>query len=151
MGNAVNGMRLDDFVPGCVENPVLQMHYAAVQALALAEEAPEQTPDVLWPDERTLNEKAHLLKAWKSAIDEAAPGTTPGALRTACKRADFLGADVVLGADPFAAARPAKAPRRDGPRAPVPLEHMREMVRSGDVERLSVPELRDWLKSQNVC
>jgi ATP-dependent DNA helicase 2 subunit 1 len=141
--NGINAMRLDGFVPGCVDNPVLQMHYAAVQALALAEEAPEQTPDVLWPDERTLSEKADVLKAWKSAIDAAVPGT-------GAKRSDAYGADAAFGADPFAVPRPAKAARREGPHVPLSLEQMREAVRSGEVERMSVPELRDWLKSQNV-
>jgi ATP-dependent DNA helicase 2 subunit 1 len=148
--NAIQGMRLDDFVPGCVPNPVLQMHYAAVQALALSEEAPEQTSDMLLPDERTLNEKADLLHAWKCAIDDAVPGIAPGGPRAGCggKRGST---DISGAADSAtdAAPRLAKAARREM-RAPITPEEMRELVMSGQVERLSVPELKDWLKSQNV-
>ena len=28
----VNALRLDNFTPGCAENPKLQRHYAAIQA-----------------------------------------------------------------------------------------------------------------------
>merc|ERR1719264_2210002 len=59
--NTINAMRLDDFQPGCAENPVLQKHFAAVQALALGEDCPEETVDVLQPDGQALADKAPLL------------------------------------------------------------------------------------------
>ena len=37
----VNALRLDNFAPGCAENPKLQRHYAAIQALGL-------TRDISW-------------------------------------------------------------------------------------------------------
>jgi len=136
----VEAMSLDTFAPGCVENPVLQKHYAAVQALALGEDNPEETPDMLQPDEMALNDKAALLAAWRGAIDVAVP-PAPGA---GAKRGN---ADAVPdGTDP----RLPKVPRLSGPVAPISKEEMRAMVLSGEVERLTVPALRDWLKSQGV-
>ncbi|CAE7213659.1 XRCC6 [Symbiodinium microadriaticum] len=63
----VRSLQLPDFVPGCAENPVLQKHYAAVQALALSEEQPEETVDVLQPDAAHLETKKPLFLAWKEA------------------------------------------------------------------------------------
>jgi len=132
---AVAAMRLEHFAPGCCENPALQKHYAAVQALALQEECPEETVDVLQPDKGTLDDKAPLLQAWKAAID-AVPGG---------------GGKRPLPAGAGGAASAPKAPRREAPAAPDTVEAMRELVHSGDVERLTVPVLRDWLKAQGVA
>ncbi|CAJ1368431.1 unnamed protein product [Effrenium voratum] len=130
--DVVEGLRLDDFAPGCAENPVLQRHYAAVQALALAEEQPEETLDVLQPDGATLEKKAPLLKAWKEAINACAPARLP-------KRAAGGGFE----------GEPAKRPKKEVP-VPEGVEAMRALVHSGDAERLTVAVLKDWLKSQGV-
>ena len=124
-------MQLPDFVPGCAENPVLQKHYAAVQALALSEEQPEETVDVLQPDAAHLETKKPLFLAWKEALDAAAP------LR---KRGAAEGEGAVK-----------KFPRREAPAVPVDLEAMRALVTSGEFERLTVPALRDWLKGQGIA
>lgn len=138
----VNAMRLDGFVPGCVENPVLQRHYAAVQALALGEENPEETPDMLRPDEGALADKAHLLEAWRVAIDGVAPsgGTKRGIEGSMQGEAFELGAQ-----------RPPKVPRREAPKMPTSLQEMRELVLSSSVDYLTAPQLRDWLKSQGIA
>ncbi|CAE7710195.1 XRCC6 [Symbiodinium sp. CCMP2456] len=115
----VRSLQLPDFVPGCAENPaspvyalgsvsralcltVLQKHYAAVQALALSEEQPEETVDVLQPDAAHLETKKPLFLAWKEALDAAAP------LR---KRAAAEGEGAAK-----------KFPRREAPAVPVDLE-----------------------------
>lgn len=136
----VQSMRLDNFAPGCVENPVLQRHYAAVQALALGEDKPEETPDLLQPDTAALNEKAALLYAWRDQIDEAAPRKRPA------PSAEAGGGFHNDGMGP----PPRAAPRREPVAAPATLEAMRELVLSGEVDRLTMPVLRDWLKSQGV-
>mmetsp|Transcript_10370 Transcript_10370/g.24971 ORF Transcript_10370/g.24971 Transcript_10370/m.24971 type:complete len:615 (-) Transcript_10370:24-1868(-) len=128
----VRSLQLPDFVPGCAENPVLQKHYAAVQALALSEEQPEETVDVLQPDAAHLETKKPLFLAWKEALDAAAP------LRG--KRG---------AAEGEAAAK--KFPRREAPAVPVDVETMRALVTSGEFERLTVPALRDWLKGQGIA
>lgn len=127
----VRSLQLPDFVPGCAENPVLQKHYAAVQALALSEEQPEETVDVLQPDAAHLETKKPLFLAWKEALDAAAPLRKRGA------------------AEGEGAAK--KFPRREAPAVPVDLEAMRALVTSGEFERLTVPALRDWLKGQGIA
>merc|ERR1711976_765139 len=67
--NLINALRIDNFTPGCVENPVLQKHYAAVQALALEEPAPEETADMLKPDDVALADKAPVIAAWRTAVE----------------------------------------------------------------------------------
>eukprot|EP00435_Cladocopium_sp_Y103_P027912 s898_g6.t3 len=198
----VNALRLDNFAPGCAENPKLQRHYAAIQeglqhrrglatrrglesltlktdglvigtqsdlhfgrpvifdlesdvpdperrslaaqlhgvvtapwpydlfaqALALQEEQPEETTDVLQPDAATLAKKKPIIEAWKEAVTKCAP-----------KRA----ADVAEG-------RAAKYPKREV-QVPEGVEAMRALLRSGDAERLTVAVLRDWLKNQGVA
>jgi len=140
---AVSSMALDSFVPGCCENPVLQKHYAAVQALALGEEQPEEVVDVLHPDAAALAEKAPILKAWRAAIDEVVPaGSADGA---GTKRLLPLAADD----DPM---HPPRARRREEAPlvAPTTWEEMRVLVHSGEVDRLTVPALREWLRSQGI-
>eukprot|EP00429_Kryptoperidinium_foliaceum_P015425 CAMPEP_0176046538 /NCGR_PEP_ID=MMETSP0120_2-20121206/23108_1 /TAXON_ID=160619 /ORGANISM="Kryptoperidinium foliaceum, Strain CCMP 1326" /LENGTH=547 /DNA_ID=CAMNT_0017379949 /DNA_START=51 /DNA_END=1690 /DNA_ORIENTATION=+ len=61
----VASMHLGGFRPGCAENPVLQKHYAAVQALALGEDKPAETVDVLQPDLKALEEKAPIFCEWR--------------------------------------------------------------------------------------
>eukprot|EP00929_Paragymnodinium_shiwhaense_P041735 TRINITY_DN21678_c0_g1_i1.p1 TRINITY_DN21678_c0_g1~~TRINITY_DN21678_c0_g1_i1.p1 ORF type:complete len:623 (-),score=160.24 TRINITY_DN21678_c0_g1_i1:471-2339(-) len=131
----VTAMRLEGFGPGCVENPVLQKHYAAVQALALQEEKPEDTPDLLKPDQGALDEKAPLIQAWKAAVDTVVPAWMAGA----GKRAAGDGEE-----------RAPKVPKVAIP-APTTLEGMRELVHNGEVARLTVPVLRDWLKGQGMA
>ena len=126
----VNALRLENFAPGCAENPKLQRHYAAIQALALAEEQPEETTDVLQPDAATLEKKKPIIEAWKGAVSSCAP-----AKRTA---------DAAEG-------RAAKWPRREALAMPEGVEGMRALVHSGDAERLTVAVLKDWLKSQGVA
>merc|ERR1711977_740459 len=65
----INALRIDTFTPGCVENPVLQKHYAAVQALALEEQQPEATEDMLKLDESALAEKSTVIQAWRSSVE----------------------------------------------------------------------------------
>jgi len=140
---AVRAMRLDAFRPGCAENPVLQRHYAAVQALALGEDAPEETVDVLQPDNEALKEKQPVLQAWRDAI-EAGSAAIGAALGTVKRPAP-------PGAEEDDSVRAAPRPRREAPpAAPTTLEAMRDMVRSGEVDRLTVPMLKDWLKSQGI-
>jgi len=127
----VKSLLLPDFAPGCAENPVLQKHYAAVQALALSEEQPEETVDVLQPDLAHLESKKPVFLAWKEAIDAAAP-------MWAAKRAAGEGEAAT------------KRPRREAPAVPADKEAMRALVHSGDVALLTVAVLRDWLKSQGV-
>jgi len=157
--NVVAAMRLEGFRPGCAENPVLQRHYAAVQALALGEDKPAETIDVLQPDAAALEEKAPLFLAWKAAIDAAAPPPAAAKAAGAAKRlagAAFAGgggagggrgegAEGLEGEPPMARAR-----REAAPAVPTTLEEMRELVTSGEFERLTVPALRDWLKAQGI-
>eukprot|EP00927_Polykrikos_kofoidii_P066420 TRINITY_DN62017_c0_g1_i1.p1 TRINITY_DN62017_c0_g1~~TRINITY_DN62017_c0_g1_i1.p1 ORF type:complete len:645 (-),score=103.23 TRINITY_DN62017_c0_g1_i1:96-2030(-) len=142
----VASMRLDGFAPGCVENPVVQKHYAAVQALALGEDKPEETIDMLQPDETALAEKAPLLAAWRDALDAGCAAAFAG-LGSGCKRsAPPPAADDVFGE------RPARMPRREAiPTGPITADGMRELVMSGEVDRLTVPALRDWLKMQGIA
>lgn len=140
--DAINSMRLDAFRPGCAENPVLQRHYAAVQALALGEDKPADTVDVLQPDNQALEEKAPVFRAWRGGIDLATPmvkavGPAPGAKRP-------------LPLAEGEAAPKARARREAPPAAPASLEEMRALVVSGEVERLTVGVLRDWLKGQGI-
>ncbi|CAE8726403.1 unnamed protein product, partial [Polarella glacialis] len=115
----VAAMRLNNFTPGCAENPVLQKHYAAVQALALGEEQPEDTVDVLQPDAAALKEKAPLLQAWKSAVDAAAPPKAPA------KRPHPVAADGEDGA-------PQAKVKKELPPPPATKEAMRALVQSGE-------------------
>jgi len=151
---AVSGMRLDGFRPGCAENPVLQKHYAAVQALALGEDQPAETVDVLLPDVQTLEAKAPLFREWRAAVDAAAPAMKMPASSSSsstAKRPLPLRGDAELGGDGIPGEPARSRPRREAPpAAPETLEGMRELVRSGEVDRLTVPVLRDWLKAQGV-
>ncbi|CAK9094351.1 unnamed protein product [Durusdinium trenchii] len=125
----VNGLRLEDFAPGCAENPKLQRHYAAVQALALSEEQPEETVDVLQPDATNMEKKKPIVQAWKEAVSGCAP------------KRSFEG-------DGGGRAKFAK--KSEAPAVPEGKEAMRALLHSGDAERLTVPQLRDWLKSHGV-
>jgi len=130
----VRALRLEGFAPACVDNPVLQKHYAAVQALALGEEKPEETDDPLQPDEEAMREKAPVLEAWRVEVDTLSPAL--GALKRPAPGAPQGEA---------AARRPRVQPD------PTSMD-MRELVASGEVERLTVSVLRDWLKTQGaVC
>lgn len=162
----VDALRIDGFAPGCVENPVLQRHYAAVQALALGEDQPEDTPDLLQPDARALAEKAPILASWRSSIDAAVAALGGGTTVRAPRRSLPVGGDA-LAADGdgilgYSGRRPSVAASDgfdlDGPRpkrqrqeqaafnfqTPSPAE-MRELVFTGQVERLTVPVLREYL------
>merc|ERR1712232_1295471 len=108
---------------------------AAVQALALHEEKPEDTADMLKPDEAALEEKAPLVQAWKAAVDTVVPAW----MASAGKRA----------APADGAERPAKAPKV-AVEVPTTFEGMRELVNNGLVDKLTVPALREWLKNQGV-
>jgi len=142
----VGSMRLDAFRPGCAENPVLQKHYAAVQALALGEDAPEDTIDVLQPDQSALNDKAPVLQAWRDAIEV---GTT--AVGTALAPAVAPGKRAAPAAEDDGMGKAARPRREAPPAAPTTVEAMREMVRTGEVDRLTVSALKDWLKSQGIA
>lgn len=137
---AITALKLGHFVPGCAENPVLQKHWAKVQALALGEDQPEETVDVLQPDEAALAAKAPLLEAWKSAIDAAAGPRGAAMKRPFAAVGD--GAACGFGGPPKV--------RREAVPAPTTREAMREMVLSGEVDRLTVPVLKDWLKGQGI-
>mmetsp|Transcript_12600 Transcript_12600/g.23273 ORF Transcript_12600/g.23273 Transcript_12600/m.23273 type:complete len:630 (+) Transcript_12600:76-1965(+) len=130
----VNSLTSDVFAPGKVENPVLQRHYASVQALALGEDRPEETPDLLKPNEAELAAKDPLFTHWFETITAAVPAPVFAAKRPA--EAGFEGA--------------APKARRVAAEAPTTIEGMREMVSSGEVERLTVSALKDWLKVQGV-
>ncbi|CAK0906152.1 unnamed protein product, partial [Prorocentrum cordatum] len=111
-------------------------HFAAVQALALGEDAPEETVDMLQPDEGALREKAPLLQAWRRELDAAS-----AAAPAPSKRAAPAGLE-----DRVPRSRPRLAPAApDGPEA------MRAAVRSGEVDRLTATALRDWLKAQGIA
>eukprot|EP00933_Yihiella_yeosuensis_P004334 TRINITY_DN108705_c0_g1_i1.p1 TRINITY_DN108705_c0_g1~~TRINITY_DN108705_c0_g1_i1.p1 ORF type:complete len:632 (-),score=135.40 TRINITY_DN108705_c0_g1_i1:409-2265(-) len=133
----VDSLTLEGFVPGCAENPVLQKHYAAVQALALGEEQPEETVDVLQPDAETLATKAPIIEAWKAAIDAIVPPKAAGA---GAKRA-------LEGEDGL----PKAKAKREAPPAPLNMDEMRNLVNTGEVDRLTVPQLKEWLKVQGVA
>jgi ATP-dependent DNA helicase 2 subunit 1 len=127
----VQAMRLDLFTPGCVENPVLQKHYAAVQALALEEQQPEATEDMLKLDESALAEKSTVIQAWRSSV-EANLGSM------AIPAQDGSGADG----------------RRVKQRISVQdinSESMQAMIKTGEVERLTVAQMKDFLVSQGVA
>ncbi len=47
MKKVIDSMTAKNFDPLCIENPSLQKHWAAVQALALEEDWPERTEDLL--------------------------------------------------------------------------------------------------------
>jgi len=119
-----------------IENPVLQRHYAAVQALALGEDQPEQVGDLLQPDVETFAAQAPILKDWWSPI--APHGTVLGTKRPFVGDAD---------APRVKAARGAwKLPvLMDGS-----TEEMRTKVLSGEVEQFTVAALRDWLKARGL-
>jgi len=137
--NVVKAMKLDGFYPGCVENPVLQRHYAAVQALALGEDKPEDTVDALMPDPG-MDAKAPVFLAWRDAVDASVPALT-----------ETLGG-VKRPSPTHDGENPRSRFRRDAAlETPTTLEAMRELVRSGDVDRLTVPALRDWLQLQGIA
>lgn len=119
------------------ENPVLQKHYAAVQALALGEEQPEETVDVLQPHP-DLQRHAPTLQALKAAVDAVAPVRAPAKRSLPTSQASGL----EMGSAPKM--------RREMPPVPATFEAMRELVQSGEVERLTVPALKDWLKGQGI-
>lgn len=142
----VRAMRIDGFRPGCVENPVLQRHFAALQALALGEDAPEETVDMLRPDLGALQEKEPVLGAWHEAIEaaSAAIAATP-AFSQKRPHATVASED---------GAPRAVRPRRDTAGAtptPTTVDAMRDVVQSGEVDRLTVGQLKDWLKAQGIC
>lgn len=133
--NVVNAMRIDGFTPGCVENPVLQKHYAAVQALALGEEQPEETVDVLQPDAAALSEKAPVVSAWRSSIEASLVAAGP----------------VVPRVEHPPAKRQRVAPSQRLESQDITLDSMRTMVSTGEVERLTVSQLREFLRSQGIA
>lgn len=120
------------------ENPVLQKHYAAVQALALGEEQPEETVDVLQPHP-DLQRHAPTLQALKAAVDAVVPVRAP-TKRSLATSSQAAGLE--MGSAPKV--------RREMPPVPATLEGMRELVHSGEVDRLTVPVLKDWLKGQGI-
>lgn len=142
----VQSMRLDGFRPGCAENPLLQKHYAAVQALALGEDQPAETIDVLLPDTAAIEAKTGMFEAWREAIDMAASSIKVAAAAGA-KRGKLPAGDQ---ADPSASPPAPKAPKKEALAAPTTLEEMRELVGSGEVARLTVSVLKDWLKGQGI-
>lgn len=142
--NVVSAMRLEGFRPGCAENPVLQKHYAAVQALALGEDKPGETIDVLIPDATALEEKAPLFAAWKAAVDAAAPRLPAADRRRHGAAFGEAVGELAEGEPPRARAR------REALVAPASLDDMRHLVNSGELERLTVSALRDWLMTQGI-
>lgn len=141
----IAAMRLHGFSPGCVDNPALQRHFASVQALALGEAEIEETHDLLMPDADAMANNAHLLQAWRESLDAAAGGP-PGAPRPA-KRAAPEGAEGAEGEG----APPARRGRAAaGVPAPTTMEEMRALVHSGEVERLTLGALKDWMKANGI-
>mmetsp|Transcript_45290 Transcript_45290/g.80399 ORF Transcript_45290/g.80399 Transcript_45290/m.80399 type:complete len:662 (-) Transcript_45290:98-2083(-) len=169
----VNALRVDGFAPGCVENPVLQRHYAAVQALALGENQPEETPDLLQPDARALAEKAPILASWRSSIDDAVAAFGGGAAMRAARQFPAMGIDgyeasgvgmpcpparrnygaAAESFDPEGVPRPKRQRYEQASlslQVPTPAE-MREHVFTGQVERLTVAVLKEYLQLQGVA
>eukprot|EP00811_Abedinium_folium_P006705 NODE_16182_length_1008_cov_2.726447.p1 GENE.NODE_16182_length_1008_cov_2.726447~~NODE_16182_length_1008_cov_2.726447.p1 ORF type:complete len:230 (-),score=78.05 NODE_16182_length_1008_cov_2.726447:149-838(-) len=134
---SIDAMRVDAFAPGCVENPVLQKHYACVQALALGEAAPEKTADLLHPHAEALAEHASVLADWRAAIDDAAPAALAPPSKRACGEAG---------------GRPAKVRREEMPGLlPGATEaEVRDLVVSGVIDRVTVGALRDWLAAHSM-
>lgn len=164
----VEAMQINGFTPGCIENPVLQRHYAAVQALALSEDQPEETPDVLQPDRKVLAEKAPILAEWRAlteaASTEAAEAwpTRPAAADTGRRRAGPISpargpAGGFEGGFDYDAAfdeedggrRAAKRPRYEN--RVLTQAEMRECVWSNEVERLTASTLRDYLRAEGIA
>jgi hypothetical protein len=185
----VDALRIDGFTPGCVENPVLQRHYASVQALALGEEQPEETVDVLQPDAAALTEKAPIIGQWQKTVEatlvgekrprlaaprdsfsshvvEQAPPAIPRGMSASHRLGQEMpGASFGLTPDsayPSLGFTPAmhsmsamgdfdhasKRPRIEAPE--VTPEMMHTMVATGEVERLTVSQLREYLRTQGV-
>jgi ATP-dependent DNA helicase 2 subunit 1 len=62
----ISDLRLK-FHPETIFNPKLQRHYAVLQALALDQEAPEETPDMTLPDLDNMEKFADHIKAFAAA------------------------------------------------------------------------------------
>jgi len=137
--SAIRAMSLDGFVPGCVENPVLQKHYAGVQALALGEEFLEETPDLLQPDDAALLEKAPLFIEWRGLVDSMSDVVRA---MMPSKRSATGCEDAPRTRRRTEDARPAEGPTT--------LEAMRAVVFAGQLERLTLGMLKDWLKAQGI-
>jgi len=133
-------MRSDGFTPGCVENPVLQRHYAAVQALALGEEGPEETMDLLQVAEADLVDKMDVISNWRAAIDAIVPPSLCGSKRHLADGDDLGGPRTKTARGSQAVTILPSASEDD----------MRSLIQSGEIHHVSVAALRDWLRAQGV-
>ena len=127
-----------DFSSRDFDNPVLQRHYAALQALALDRDTVEPVPDHLVPDAEGMARHADVVRAFAAAV--LPPGymctTTTGTTARASKRAADGG-----GADGGTAAKRA--------RTAAEVDWV-DAVRRGAVRAATVALLREFLADHGV-
>lgn len=125
----IDSFKLDSWQ--AVENPLIQKHYAAIQALALGQDEPEKVEDMLQPDDEHIAEKAQVMQDWWSSICDSVP--------KGVKRAGEEG---------------GPAPKKVKVKDEVPFdgskEAMKAKVESGQITHMTVGVIRDWLKAQGV-
>eukprot|EP00916_Digyalum_oweni_P011729 GHVL01019500.1.p1 GENE.GHVL01019500.1~~GHVL01019500.1.p1 ORF type:complete len:487 (+),score=74.52 GHVL01019500.1:710-2170(+) len=133
MKQIIKNIQISNFDVRQVDNPVLQKHHAAIQALALGEDEPEETPDLLLPDVKKIddsiaasvvelktimfNSPNHSLAPTKRAPPKIS--SPPGAKRPRVN-------DTTVGTD----------------------ENMKKLVESNLHSKLTVVELKEWLKAR---
>eukprot|EP00004_Rigifila_ramosa_P026538 TRINITY_DN8304_c0_g1_i2.p1 TRINITY_DN8304_c0_g1~~TRINITY_DN8304_c0_g1_i2.p1 ORF type:complete len:629 (+),score=158.72 TRINITY_DN8304_c0_g1_i2:3-1889(+) len=136
----IKQLRIPHFSSEAVPNPALQQHYAGLQAMALGHAEAPQVEDLLQPDLARLAQPER-----RAAIDKVSAIVYPSgydALRlTGAKR----GREEAAEGDPEGAPAPkrlAAAPVGDG--------ELRELVRSGQLARLTIPQLKEALERHHV-
>ncbi|KAL6072069.1 X-ray repair cross-complementing protein 6 [Balamuthia mandrillaris] len=118
------------------ENPALQKHYASLQALALDRDTVEETPDYLQPDEEGMSRFSAVIDEFKSAVFsedyESRRATKPGQKR---KR-------VVDSGD---------TNKRPEKKAAVDEETVQELASLGQLKKLTIPQLKQYLMGKGVA
>merc|ERR1712224_201576 len=101
------------------------------------------TVDMLKPDEPVLAEKASVIDAWRSALETGLP-LAAGAAGWKSSGDGGLGLPI---SDGVAAGPPAKRQRTTAvSMQDVTLDSMRTMMATGEVERLTAVQLKEFLQ-----
>lgn len=137
-------------------NPVLQRHYAAVQALALLESKPADSPDLILPNPTRWADP--LVEAWRQLVIPTGGIPAPKAraapkkrLRAAIAEEELLGEGENGQAEPregagAAGGRAVKVAKREPGDAAEWNSRMLQAVQTGEISRLSVADLKEFLK-----
>jgi len=130
--NVLREISVEEFKPELVDNPVIQKHYAGLEALAMNESRVQEPPDYLLPDLELMNSMQAKVVEWKDSVFSNKQSSSK-------------------------VSRPRGSPSKDDSTPPKPKRRAQDgpidipsLAKEGKLESLTVPKLKEWLALQRL-